>query len=388
MLVFLALNSPPASHAEPTDVRAALERFFTADELESEWFAPSFLDAVPFAQLQPIREQVTGSLGEFESLEKDGDRWLAYFRDAYVPTYASLDDQGRFVGLRLLPPIGRAATLEEAAETLDTQPGSTALLVRRGTETVLARDADRPLAVGSTFKLVVLEALRRTVESGDRRWEDTVTLREEWKSLPSGVLQSWPDGSPLTLQTLATLMISRSDNTATDHLMRVLGRDAVEAADPSGRNRPFLTTGEAFRLKDPANEDLLAVWREADEGGRREVLEQLTDRPLPSAAIFDGGPLAPDVEWVFTTEELCELIGQLADLDLMGINPGVVSSGDWARVAYKGGSEPGVLNLTTWVEDEEGTGLCVSATRNADSEVEFSAVSSAVARMFDLLRKE
>lgn len=387
-LALLILVQTPTARADEADVREALVRFFTAEKLEAEWFAPSFLDAVPFAQLDPIRQQVTGSLGEFESVESDGDRWLGYFQDAYVPTYASLDHQGRFVGLRLLPPVGRAATLEEAAQELEAQSGSTALLVRRGDDTLLAREADRPLAVGSTFKLVVLEALREAVESGNRRWDDTVELREEWKSLPSGVLQTWPDGSPLTLHTLATLMISRSDNTATDHLMGVLGRDAIEAADPSGRNRPFLTTAEAFRLKDPANEDLLSVWREADEDGRRDVLRKLADRPLPDASIFDQGPLAVDVEWVFTAHELCDMIARLADLDLMGVNPGVISSSQWSRVAYKGGSEPGVLNLTTWAADEDGTELCVCATRNADVAVELSSLSSVVTRIFDLLRAE
>lgn len=387
-LALLGVAAPSISRAQDADVRAALERFFTSEELESDWFASSFLDAVPFAQLQPIREQVTGNLGEFERLESDGERWLAHFHDAYVPTYASLDDQGRFTGLRLLPPVGRAQTLEEAAEELAAQHGSTALLVRRNGETLLARGADQPLAVGSAFKLVVLAALRNAIESGGHRWDETVELRQRWKSLPSGVLHTWPVGSPVTLHTLATLMMSRSDNTATDHLIGVLGRDAVEAADPSGRNRPFLTTGEAFRLKNPANADRLAVWREADEEGRRNVLEELADRPLPEAAIFDQGPVAVDVEWVFTAEELCDLIAGLADLNFMEINPGVVSANRWARVAYKGGSEPGVLNLTTWVEDESGRPICVCATRNAESEVELSSVSAVVTRIFDLLHEE
>jgi hypothetical protein len=33
-------------------------------------------------------------------------------------------------------------------------------------------------------------------------------------------------------------------------------------------------------------------------------------------------------------------------------------------VAYKGGSEPGVLNLTTWLLARDGRPFCVSATWN------------------------
>lgn len=52
-----------------------------------------------------------------------------------------------------------------------------------------------------------------------------MTLGE--KSLPGGILQNWPKGAPLTLHTLAGLMISQSDNTAADTLLEILGRDVV-----------------------------------------------------------------------------------------------------------------------------------------------------------------
>ncbi len=60
----------------------------------------------------------------------------------------------------------------------------------------------------------MLDALRSSIDSGDHAWDEVVTLAAGRKSLGSGILQTWPDGSPLTLHTLATLMISRSDNTA------------------------------------------------------------------------------------------------------------------------------------------------------------------------------
>ena len=86
--------------------------------------------------------------------------------------------------------------------------------------------------MGSTFKLATLTALRRDIEKKKRAWTDVVTLRPEVRSLPSGILRDWPDGSPLTLYALAALMISKSDNTATDALIGLLGRDAIE---PFGR---------------------------------------------------------------------------------------------------------------------------------------------------------
>ena len=51
----------------------------------------------------------------------------------------------------------------------------------------------------------------------------------------------------------------------------------------------------------------------------------------------------------------------------MGVapGPGVPHPSDWDRVAYKGGSEPGVLNLTTWVSQGKHE-HCISATWNDD----------------------
>jgi hypothetical protein len=48
----------------------------------------------------------------------------------------------------------------------------------------------------------------------------------------------------------------------------------------------------------------------------------------------------------------------------MRVNPGVAAPTEWAHIAYKGGSEPGVLNLTTQVTAHNGTTYCVAATWN------------------------
>ncbi len=56
-------------------------------------------------------------------------------------------------------------------------------------------------------------------------------------------------------------------------------------------------------------------------------------------------------------------MARVADLPLMTINPGVPSPG-WKRIAYKGGSDAGVLNLTSYVTAANGTSYCASATWN------------------------
>lgn len=346
----------------PLSPKAALERLFTERPARAEWFAPAFLQQVPLAQVEAILQQLLGGLGPYEGVEPDGPNFRVNFERGVVPAQISLDSEGRIQGLFFRPPQPKGAlTPEQLLAEYRKLPGEVSVLVLEGNQARLNLNADRALAVGSSFKLAVLEALRQQIEAGQRRWSDTVPLRPEWKSLPSGTLQNLPDGTPLSLEQYATQMISISDNTATDALISIVGRAEVEKLSP--RNRPFLTTREAFVLKNPQNREWLERYR-ANPAERAALLPQLARLPLPDVSVFAGGPVALDVEWFFSTRELCTLMGRVQALPLMSLNPGLANPADWQRVAYKGGSEPGVLNLTTWLTAKDGRQYCVSATWN------------------------
>lgn len=174
-------------------------------------------------------------------------------------------------------------------------PAKPRYLVLSGGKVEAEHKADAALAVGSAAKLAVLKAVADAVAAGRLSWDQIVTLKDEWRSLPSGILQDWPAETPITIASLANLMISISDNTATDALIRIVGQEAVEAITP--RNRPFLTTRELFALK--ANKDLSAAWENGDEAARRQILERISSEPLPD----EGGlstRLTIGIEWFFS----------------------------------------------------------------------------------------
>jgi beta-lactamase class A len=177
--------------------------------------------------------------------------------------------------------------------------------------------------------------------------------------MPSGFLQTWPDGSPLTIHSLASLMISQSDNTATDVLLDLVGRANVEKVAPS--STPFLSTREAFALKEHANASLLARFRAGDEAARRSVLTEIAKMKLGNDHSTE--PYALDVEWHIGARKLCDLLSRNKAIPALHINPGVATASQWDLVAYKGGSEPGVLNYSTWVE-KAGHSHCVVTTWN------------------------
>ncbi len=117
-------------------------------------------------------------------------------------------------------------------------------------------------------------------------------------------------------------------------------------------------------LKTPANEALLTSFRAGDEAQRRALLPELAARPLPTLNAYPDTPTALDVEWFFSARELCALMARVEQLPLMSINPGVAERSSWDHIAFKGGSEPGVLNATTWLVRGSHR-YCVAATWNA-----------------------
>ena len=348
----------------------ALTRLLTGGPVQTTWFDPVFLAQVPVAQVQQIVDQYTSQGGKFQRIVGSGDSYTVFMERVSFPSKVVLNAQGQFAGLWFGIAQPLYTSFDDSIKPFSQLPGKAGLLILDNGSAKASLNPDQPLAVGSAFKLAVLTALNAQIAAGKRRWSDVIPLDPAWKTLPSGVIRTWPDQTPITLATYANEMISISDNTAADALLFIAGRENVEAVSP--RNTPFLSTREAFILKDPANAALLARWRAVNTAGKRALLPEIDKLPLPDAAIFDKGPAAPDIEWFLTPTELCTLIDDVRDLGATQINAGIADKKDWQQIAYKGGSEPGVLNLTTALTGKNGHHYCVAATWNNDAALDES----------------
>jgi len=88
---------------------------------------------------------------------------------------------------------------------------------------------DEPVRTASTIKVAVMvEAFARVAE-GRAKWSDELVLGKEARYAGSGVLQDLTDGLRLTLRDAVTLMMTVSDNTATNMVLDYLSTDAVNA---------------------------------------------------------------------------------------------------------------------------------------------------------------
>lgn len=264
----------------------------------------------------------------------------------------------------LLPPADQSEL--EPAKVLEYQPAITC-------------------AIGSTFKLWILGALAEGVSKGDIKWDEPLAIKNSLKSLASGDMQLQAEGATFPISTFAEKMFSISDNTAADHLLDRVGRANAEAfmascvAQPR-LNYPLLSTREMFTLKIPGDPNLPLRWNVASERNRRKMVAEggavAKAEPNTLALSLWTKPVqVENIEWFASTMDLCKTVHQLHKLEakpgmdqltrIWTINPGIdLDKNIWHRVAFKGGSEPGVLNFTWMLERADGRTFALSMSWN------------------------
>jgi beta-lactamase class A len=453
-LIFVAaliLCGPAALHAQPAGNDPAVLRMRAADAVAvmqqlrsaSDVFNSAFLAEVPATRLASTVAQLEGQHGKLlgaENLVQTGPSMASLtlvFERARAAATMVLEPNPprRISGLRITNVTGQSAiapitplTVPVAPQTspsgtgwpapLTSNPGqslatdfaalpgvagfSVARLGLFGPQVIQSHRGDQPLAIGSAFKLWVLDAVAQDVAEGRLSWSQMVPIGP--RSLPSGITQDWAQGTPASLEQLATLMISISDNTATDTLIRLVGRERVEARlGATGHSRPdllrpFLMTSEAFNLKlgPQATRDAYA---QANGFGRAQILGQLPQGVDPAvtgnvAAFAAGPPVSIDsVEWFASTNDLVRVLDALRRRSdpkvqaILATSPGMPQQlrSSFAYAGYKGGSEPGVLNLSWLLRRPSGTWYFVTASWvNKTSPLDNSRMEALVPKLFAL----
>jgi hypothetical protein len=374
----------------------------TSDEYAAR-FAEIFEEQVGFADFVSMIGQITAGATGWAVIdtESSGSTNVVVLiapsaGEPVLRMLVNVDPDGHIDGLFFQP--GEPPSLDDPPETYDQAferlagLGTAGVLVAETTDGTCAPVAEMlvgtDLPLGSMFKVYVLGALADAIESGDITWNDPVTLEEGRYSLPSGITQTEELGTGITVQELSQRMIEISDNTATDHLIALVGRSAVEAIqsemghdDPS-RNIPFLTTRELFQLK-LGEADQLDAFVEGDVEARRQLLDGLADEPLPElSSVRDWTePVAvSSVEWFASPLDLCEAWIDLANraarpgleplADIVGTNPGLVDeTGVWDQIWFKGGSEPGVLGTSWYLTTDDDRSFVVAGSVVDETEV-------------------
>ncbi|MEX0676366.1 MAG: serine hydrolase [Pirellulales bacterium] len=260
-------------------------------------------------------------------------------------------------------PAGDVAAVARAA--LDQLPGHTGFLFTELTgedpRVLYALREDERFAIGSSFKLFILGALADEVNADQRGLDNVMRLRADLKGPPHSEMASWPIDSPVTLQTLALKMISTSDNTATDHLLCLLGRERVERqmvemGDRHAQwNRPLLSTREMTMLRDKKSPLAGSEYQELDLAARRRFLADHF-RGVPDYEDVDFDAAAYNLaEWYATPLDMARALSWLKNHTqvvnpahplraVLAVEPKLAHDASiWPYVGFKGGSEDQLL---------------------------------------------
>lgn len=89
---------------------------------------------------------------------------------------------------------------------------------------------DRLFHPASTLKIPVMVEIYRKIDAGELSLDEPWTLTDEVRVMGSGVLNHMRAGATVALEDLIYLMISISDNLATDVLITMAGLDAIARA--------------------------------------------------------------------------------------------------------------------------------------------------------------
>ncbi|NWK95523.1 serine hydrolase [Sphingobium lactosutens] len=357
---------------------------------EEDFFAPLFLDAVPIDRWRAIAAGLRTEHGRPVALgavrtesATAGQVEIRYERATIGFTLVvAPQSPHRVIGLHIVGARTANDSLDKVMADIVALPGTAAFAAARltdaGPQWLRTHRPDAQMATGSSFKLFILAELARAVTARERRWNDVIPLGP--KSF-SGRLLTWPDKAPMTLHSLATAMIAESDNSASDTLLRALGRDRVDAmlattghAD-ANKALPLLATAEAFALKMPANADLRQRYEAASPEARRVLLREAESR-LTAASVDVGSvaevPTAIDsIEWFASPQDMVGLLDWLRfhggdALPILAVNPGIAPADAkrWRYLGYKGGSEPGVMAMNFLLQARNGGWYAVSGSWN------------------------
>ncbi|MBI4541172.1 MAG: serine hydrolase [Gemmatimonadetes bacterium] len=177
----------------------------------------------------------------------------------------------------------------------------------------IAVRADEPISSHSVIKIPIMVLAFRDAEAGRLDLDERHTVTADELRGGMGLLRTFAPGLQPTYRNIVTQMIITSDNTATDIILRKVGRERVnEMLEELGyrETRVLTTTGDLFRAR----------WIMEDS-----AYASLTDREVYERGFPRGGPEVTEREFLFegkhwfgrtTAREMSRLLEQIYNGEL------------------------------------------------------------------------
>lgn len=340
-------------------------------------YSNDFQKALPVEQMAEIFAQVQGKYGDCVEVvdfkpSLNGDKFSTKHKNGQLIDFTLVEKNSKITGLWILGERAKVVgykNFEEAQNDFNTLSRPSFLLLKND-KAIISVNENKRTPLGSTFKLFVLDTLLQQIKEKKLSCENELKISNSLKSLPSGVFQTKEEGEEFSLYEYALKMISISDNTATDHLIDKLGRTSVERQIKKrglklsyGWNRPFLTTKELFQVRAIFEAEDYKKYASNTTTGRLVQLQKVAklknDQVMNELSKWQTPRGVLDTEWFSTPKDICALL-QTFDQDndekinsILSSNTPFAEKDLFDQIYYKGGSEPGVLQMAYYFKKDQ-----------------------------------
>tara|TARA_R110000868_G_scaffold16687_13_gene74230 strand:- start:667 stop:1908 length:1242 start_codon:yes stop_codon:yes gene_type:complete len=347
-------------------------------------YSDHFQKSLPVEQMATLFGQVKDEYGTCQEVidfkrTASSDKFSTKHSSGKVLDFTIVDSDSIATGLWLhgerSKPISYESFEMAKKDFEEYQKGS--LLIIENNKVLIELNSTKRTALGSIFKLFVLDALLEKIQKKKAHWGDNLSISRFNKSLPSGTMQNEEEGKSFELREYAKKMIAISDNTATDHLIDFVGKPRIEKrikyrglSNTFGWSRPFLTTMELFKIRatfspvdyknyaGTTRTNRMLMLQKLPRSDDKKFLEDINSWQQPRG-IFDA-------EWFSTPQEICLLLQKLdKEVDpelneILGSNVPFVEKDKYIKSFYKGGSEPGLVQMAYLLKSKDKA-ICLYA---------------------------
>lgn len=117
--------------------------------------------------------------------------------------------------------------IQSVEEIINSTQARISITVEIDEQKIIEKDSDREYLSASLIKIPIMMEAYRQSELGTICLTDLIEIKDFQKVGGSGVLHSLTGGTQLSIKDLLTLMIIVSDNTATNIMIELLGKDNI-----------------------------------------------------------------------------------------------------------------------------------------------------------------
>ncbi|MFT6070005.1 MAG: hypothetical protein ACJAT2_002482 [Bacteriovoracaceae bacterium] len=379
-LIFFLILSPPLFSKDKKEEAARDKVLKSLCQYENVSLAkhinPYFLSKLSEKKLIGILDSFKKEEGPCVSIEKiDKSNYLYNTGKSQRAMQLYLDEKSRIRGLWFGNTTNYSDQISEVILQLKNLPGEKSIVfIKNNKHQLLGLNEKKRLSVAGSSDLLLIKLLKEKISKTKSKWSHKLNLKNKLKSIPGGQLYSWPEGSPVTLQTLATMLMGYSDETAFDHIHSFLSRSKIEKETKV--NRPFLSTTEYYKIKLEGEEKYLKL-------SLKEKYKHLEKMRTKKLKPHKKNPKHSKIGWFFSTTELCQLMNELKGLPITEVNKGFSQFDRYSYSSFKMGRAPGVLQYTQFFTSKiSKDSFCLSVTwNNPNGEVTPSKIDALFGRV-------